>query len=728
VKLDKNNKLSKFSLFATKDKDNFNLMLNIKGIHCASCIRIIENSLCSDKSVVKARVNMSSERLNVTWKGPRELGDKLVSKVIKLGYELKPFSENNNSLRDLKEEYHLLKCIAVSAFAWGNLMMMSVSLWSSTTNNMGPATQDFFHWLSCVIALPAIFYSGRPFFKSALSALKQFHANMDVPISLAVILTTLMSIIETIQHGKYIYFDSALMLLFFLLIGRYLDIRAKEKAKESAKGLLSILEGTAAILKDDKQYTVSISKLKKGDEVLVALGENIPADGIVKSGTSDLDLSIITGETTPQYIKEGDGVIAGTLNMTSPIKVLVTKKTEENLLSEIIKSLENLERGRTKYIKLSDQAASLYTPVVHILGVLTFMVWWLFMDYSWQNALLHAVTVLIITCPCALGLAVPVVQVLASSLLMRDGIYLKKASSLEKLSAIDTVVFDKTGTVTLGMPDLINKISKNNLKYAASLAVYSKHPLARAIARIYNGKLFKVKNIKEIPGKGLVGIINNKKVRLGKQYWYENKNIMNSNTLQLWLSIDSTKPCLISFKDKIKEDAFAVINKFKEYGIKTILLSGDKYEAVKEIADKAGIKKYYFSYSIEMKRQLLENLEVKGQKVLMVGDGLNDAPSLAQAYVSMSPSSAIDIAQNAADIIFQGEKLSPVLKILKIARYSTSLIKQNFMMAVIYNIIAIPLAILGYVTPLLAAIAMSISSLVVIVNSFRINFKKDLSK
>ncbi|MBT3939384.1 MAG: cadmium-translocating P-type ATPase [Pelagibacterales bacterium] len=721
-----NNKKTKFSHFVTKDEENFSLILNVKGIHCFNCIKQIEKSLYSYKEVVLARVNMTTERLQITWKGSRKLGDVFASHIIKLGYELKPFSHGNYSLINVKEQNSLIKYIAISAFSWGNLMMISVSLWSSNNFDMGPATKGFFYWLSSIIAIPAILYSGIPFFKSALYALKQLRTNMDVPISLAIILTTLMSFTETIQRGEHIYFDSALMLIFFLLIGRYLDIRAKDKAKESAKTLLSLLVGTATVLKGGKQHSIMINKLDKGDEVLISLGENVPADGIVKSGTSDIDVSIITGETIPQFIKEGDKVIAGTLNMTSPIIIVVTKRTKENLISEIVKSLENSESVKSKYTKLADQAARLYTPIVHILGVITFLIWYLFLDYSWQNALLHAVTVLIITCPCALGLAVPIVQVLANGSLMREGILLKRGSALEKLSNIDTVVFDKTGTITLGKPNLINKISKRNLKYAASLAVYSKHPLSRAISRIYNDKLFKVENLKEIPGQGLQGIINNKKVRLGKNDYNVNKAVSNSNVLQIWLSIEDSKPLLISFKDHIREDAIQVVKNIKAYGIKIILLSGDRYDTVKEVANILDIKEFYFSHSIDMKRKFLENLEIKGHKVLMVGDGLNDAPSLSQAYVSMSPSTAIDITQNAADIVFQGNKLKPIFKIFKMSRYSSFLIKQNFIMAVLYNFIAIPLAIIGYVTPLIAAIAMSCSSIVVIINSFRINFKKDI--
>ncbi len=722
-KIKNQNENDKFSVFAAQDSgDCYSLTLSIENIHCASCVQRVEKALKERKEVLSARVNMSTERLTYSWKGNKSFGDFLANIVIDLGYDLKP-SDNSIKGGSIDQEKLLLRCLAVAGFAMGNLMMISIGLWSEKVEFMGSATQDLLHWVSVIIALPAIIYSGRPFFYSAIKVLKKRHTNMDVPISLAIILASMMSLFETINHGEYIYFDSAVMLLFFLLIGRYLDIRAKGKAKESAKSLLAKLQGTATVLKDSKRHIVSIRDIKEGMTILVASGESIPVDGKVSKGTSEVDMSLITGETIPKLINNGDSVFAGTVNIASSIQLIASKASEASLLGDIISLMEKLEKLKSHYVRIADKAASIYTPIVHTLALLTFLGWLAF-DYSWQSALLNAITVLIITCPCALGLAVPVAQVLASSKLFKNGILLKSGDAIEKLAAIDTVILDKTGTLTLGKPQLIkNGYQESQLQIAASLAVNSKHPLSEAISAAYSGKLLDIKDVKEFPGLGVQGQINEIDIRLGRRQWCGKENHQESDEIELWLSLNNEKICF-KFIDVLKKDTKSTVNYFQKLGYRVILLSGDSNKIVSNVAKQVGIENYCAEASPIDKCEYIEKLKHTGAKILMVGDGLNDAPSLASANISMSPSSAIDIAQNTADIVFQGEKLSPIIKALVIANKTQKIIKENFMIAICYNIIAIPLAVLGYVTPLIAAIAMSSSSLVVILNSFRLNKKE----
>ena len=715
-----------FSPFVNVDDEgNNHITYSVKGIHCASCIQLIENALYGQSDVENARVNMSTERLIVSWKGKKERADALAKIVSDLGYQVKSFNESNAKKESKSEEKFLLKCLAIAGFAMGNLMMISVGLWASDGKTMGMATQDFFHLISAIIAIPAVFYSGRPFFYSAISVLKGGHTNMDVPISIAVTLATLMSVFEAFNQGEHVYFDSAVMLLFFLLIGRYLDHRAKGKAKESATELLSMLHGTATVIENGKTSAIPISELREGMEVLVAMGENIPADGAIIKGESQIDMSLITGETMPQGIKIGDEVFAGTVNLSTPLRLKVSKASDSSLLSDIVKLMEKAEQGQAKYVRLADKAARLYTPVVHSMGLLTFLGWWLLMSQPWQPSLLNAITVLIITCPCALGLAVPVVQVLASGKLMKGGILLKSGDALEKLAKVDVAVFDKTGTLTLGKPSLLEgKYTEENLKIAASLASHSKHPLSKAICSFYNGELLEVEDLQEISGKGLQGVIGGKQVRLGNRNWCAENAEEENATLELWLLVDGEQPVQFTFSDALRSDAKQVIKQLQQRGIKTYLLSGDRQQTVEKIASKVGIENYQAKLTPTQKCDFIEEMKANGHKVLMVGDGLNDAPALATADVSISPSTAMDISQNTADIVFQGEGLQAVLNSIKTASMSEKLVKQNFMLAVIYNIIAIPMAVMGYVTPLVAAIAMSGSSLVVIGNSFRLNLQR----
>jgi len=709
-----------FSVFAVQDSaGHYSLTLSIKNIHCAACVQRVERGLYEHEGVLSARVNMSTDRLTYSWKGAKEYGDILANAVINLGYDLVPFGGSKKDHSNDQEKY-LLRCLAVAGFAMGNLMMISIGLWSEESKLMGNATQDFLHWVSIVIALPAIMYAGRPFFYSAISILKKRHTNMDVPISLAIILASAMSVSETINHGEHIYFDSAVMLLFFLLIGRYLDVRAKGKAKESAQELLSKMQGTATVLKDGKQRVVPIRDLKEGMTILVSAGENVPVDGKVSWGISELDISLITGETIPKCVREDDRVFAGTVNISAPIRIVASKSSDTSLLGDIVKLMEQSEKSQAYFVRIADRAAQLYTPIVHFMGLMTFLGWWLF-GLAWQLALLNAITVLIITCPCALGLAVPVTQVLARGKLFKNGILLKSGDALEKLAGIDFVVLDKTGTLTTGLPTLLDgQYNNRQLQIAASLAANSKHPLSKAISNTYSKELVDIEKVKEFPGMGIQAFLDGKEVKLGSRQWCGEDSITNIESLELWLNIDGEKVCF-NFIDSLRSDAKEVVGNMQEAGLVTALLSGDTKQVVNKVAKSIGISTYFSSLSPVDKCKYIDSMREKGKKVLMVGDGLNDAPSLSSASVSMSPSSAIDIAQNTADIVFQGEKLAPVYQSWRVALKANKLIKQNFTIAVLYNIIAIPLAVMGYVTPLIAAIAMSSSSLVVIGNSFRLN-------
>ena len=716
---------SGFSRLATEmDEDGtFNLTLGVEGIHCAACIRLIENALGAEDGVTHARVNMSTNRVNMSWTGAREYGDHLATVVGNLGYRLHPLDKAADVVDE--EARSLLRAIAVAGFAAGNMMLISVGLWSTDSETMGMATRDLFHWLSALIALPTVLYAGQPFFRSAIAVLRQGHTNMDVPISIAVSLACAMSLFEAFRHGEHVYFDSAVMLLFFLLIGRYLDARAKGKARETATDLLSRLSGMATVFEGGQAQQVPIKELKAGMLVLVAAGENIPADGTVEKGRSEVDRSLITGETLPEKLEAGQEVFAGTLNLSAPIQVRVSKATEKSLLSEIVRLMEVSEQANARYVRLADKAASLYTPVVHTMGALTFIGWWLFMQAPWQESLLHAVTVLIITCPCALGLAVPVVQVLASSRLMKTGILLKSGDALEKLAEVNTVIFDKTGTLTVGHPELIKgEYSRSDMRLAASLAAHSRHPLARALSAAYEGELMEL-DVTEHPGRGLSVEIEGWEMRLGSRTWCGDQGAAHEdNALELWLSVGDDVRARYAFSDRLRSDAAAVIAELKRRDIDVRLLSGDRATVVTDVCAQAGITAYKAEVSPVEKRNYLESLARDGAKVLMVGDGLNDAPALAAAHVSMSPSSAIDITQNTADIVFQGEALMPVVQAIDVAHRSTRLVRQNFGLAILYNIIAIPVAVLGYVTPLVAAAAMSGSSLVVIMNAFRLNLKR----
>ncbi len=702
------------------------LSLIVDTIHCPSCIRLIEGNLNKLPGIETARVNLSTKRLFVLWDETLTSATSIVKTLDDLDFPPTPFNPELISNAGEKEDKALLRAVGVAGFAAANVMLLSVAVWSGT-NDMGPATRDLMHWVSALIALPTVAYSGQPFFRSAIAALKTRSLNMDVPISLAVLLAVGMSVGETLQSADHAYFDASVMLLFFLLIGRYLDRRMRSRAQSAAQNLLSLRAIAATVVNGDgTRLSLPVESIEPGMKVAISVGEKVPVDGTVVSGASEIDTSLITGETLPQVAQIGDAVFAGTLNLTSPFEVMVTARDDKTLLAEIVGLMETAEQGRAKYVQLADRAAKIYAPAVHLLSALTFIAWWALGDGGWHLAMMNAVAVLIITCPCALGLAVPTVQVVASGLLLKKGVLVKSADGLERLADADTVVFDKTGTLTEGKPELYNRsdISDEDLKLAASLALSSNHPLAKALVKAAEYKITALPDIHEEPGQGMESYVDGQRIRIGNRNWCgiknEDERVSNEPVSELWLTKSVGKPVRFTFRDKLRPDAMSAITLAKIYLSSVELLSGDRSSAVKMVADELTLSNWKAEANPKDKINRLEELTNQNKNVLMVGDGLNDAPALATAFVSASPATAADISQTTADFIFQGNRLKPIIEAIGIARKAKILIFQNFGLAILYNMIAVPLAMAGQVTPLLAAIAMSSSSIIVTLNALRL--------
>ncbi|MEX2630134.1 MAG: heavy metal translocating P-type ATPase [Tistlia sp.] len=701
------------------------LHLLVEGIHCGGCVRRVERALDALPGVEQARLNLTSRRLSVAWRGERHFAAEIARAVEALGYKVVPYEPSRLTAEEARSETELLRCLSVAGFAAANVMLLSVSVWSGAGEETGSATRDLLHWFSALIALPAIAYSGRPFFRSALAALKARSTNMDVPISLGVLLAAGMSLHETATSGAHAYFDSAITLLFFLLVGRYLDRRARGRARSAAERLLALGAQAVTLLGADGSRTlVPPEQVEPGATVLVAAGERIAVDGEVAAGSSEIDSQLITGETLLQPAGPGTRIFAGTINVGAPLRLSVTATGERTLLAEIVRLMECAEQRKARYVGLADRLSRIYAPVVHLAALAAFLGWTLLGGLAWQPALLIAVAVLIVTCPCALGLAVPAVQVMASGRLLRRGILLKSATALERLARVDTVVFDKTGTLTEGRPELHREgLPQQALEEAAALAANSKHPLARALARACPG-VAAAEGVIEIPGCGLerqgpAGIL-----RLGSRRWLGLPETAAEGVdrlgPELWLQRPGRAPVRFGFEDRLRADAGEVVAALKRRGLAVELLSGDRAPSVSAVAGRLGIAVARSGMTPADKVARLEALAREGRRVLMVGDGLNDAPALAAASVSLSPSSAIDISQTAADAVFQGDRLAPVLELLEVGRRSETLVRQNFALALLYNLFAVPLAVAGFVTPLIAAVAMSASSLTVIGNALRL--------
>lgn len=700
------------------------LSVLVSGVHCAGCIQKIESSLAKEQDVKKARLNFSTGRLAMGWAGDAARANDLVALVEKLGYGVKPYDPKTEQDDADKQEKFLLICLGVAGFATGNIMLLSPGVWLTDGETMGMATREFLHLIAGLISVPTVIFAGRPFFRSALKALRGGHTNMDVPISLALVLSTVMSIWELSRGAEHVYFDAAVMLIFFLLIGRYLDFRARRNARSVATDLLSTLSGFATVLERTGTRRIPIRDLREEMLVQVASGEKFPVDGLVEQGQSSVDTSLVTGETVPRDIERGSAVYAGTLNISAPVIIKVEKAAEDSLLADVVRLMEKAGQGQAVFVRIADRAAKLYTPIVHTLAATAFIYWFFLGGMVWQDALMISVALLIITCPCALALAVPVTQVLATGRLTKKGILVKSGDALERLSKIDMAIFDKTGTLTLGKPVLQGAYDHTILQKAASLAAHSRHPLSKGIAEGYAGETLAVEAVQEHAGKGLEGRIDGTFIRLGSRSWCGDVNAAQSDDLELWFAEEGAAPVRFILKDVLRPDAAQTLHHFHHDKIKTVLLSGDREMVAKEIAAGCGIDEYFAEKTPPQKYEILEGYKQQGHNVLMVGDGLNDAPVLAAADVSIAPGTAIDMAQNAADIVFMGDTLEPVYEAHRTAKFAQKLVIENFGLTILYNAIVVPMAMMGMVTPMIAAIAMSASSLVVIANSFRIKWVK----
>lgn len=684
--------------------------LSVPAVHCAACIQTIEGALGRLPGVEAARVNLSTKRVSVKWHDGAL--PPITATLTRLGYAPNLFDEAMAGKDGTLSE--LIRAVAVSGFAAGNIMLLSVSVWSGAEG----ATRDLFHWVSALIALPALFFAGRIYYRSAWSALRYGRMNMDVPIAIGVTLAYAMSLYETINHGHYAYFDASVTLLFFLLIGRTLDHVMRDRAREAVIGLARLAPRGALVISDDgvRDYR-PVEEIRPGQRLLVAAGERIPVDARVIDGRSDLDRSLVTGESAPAQTGPGAAVQAGTLNLTGPLTLEATSAASGSFLAEMIRMLEAAEGGRARYRRIAERVSALYAPVVHLTAFVTFLGW---MAYGgdWHQALTIAIAVLIITCPCALGLAVPIVQVVAARRLFEAGVMVKDGSGMERLAEADAVVFDKTGTLTLGRPRLVGTetIAPALLATAAALAAHSRHPLSQAIAATgADAGAPAFSDVTELPGLGIEGRAGGHVWRLGRAAWAA--DAPGDGTV---LSRDGKAVAEFTFEDRLRPgapDAVAAV----QTGIGPVeMLSGDGEAACARVASALGIESFRSGMLPADKVARLTALAQDGHKVLMVGDGLNDAPALGAAHVSMAPASAADVGRNAADFVFLRDGLEAVPVARDVAVRAGRLIRQNIAIAIVYNAFAVPIAILGYVTPLIAAIAMSASSIIVIANALRL--------
>ena len=689
------------------------LDLIVAGLTCGACVWLVEQALAAEPDVLRARASLTTRRLSIAWRGEPGRAKDFAALIARLGFRAAPWSPACLRATEDAEGRALIRALGIAAFGSMNVMLVSVAVWVG--HDMDPATRHMMHWLAALIGLPTVLVAGMPFYRSAWDAIRAGRVNMDLAISIGIVMTTLMSLSETLRNGDYTWFDGATSLLALLLAGRVLDRAVRRRARQAVAELLALQDGAVSLrLADGTTRQVPAENVRAGDFVLVAAGERLSLDGIADEAAL-LDTSATTGESLPREMAPGEALLAGAVNMGQPFVMAVTAAAKDGSLAQLARLLEKAEQGRGRFVSIADKAARAYVPVVLAVSAATFLGWWLWVGVAWQAALVPAVAALIVTCPCGLAIAVPAVQVAAVGALFRKGVLVASPTALERLASADHALLDKTGTLTEGRPELIEDetLDPDILREAAAMARASRHPLAQALVRACPDAPV-LAGVREIAGRGLV----RGALRLGSPAFCGLCDDPGSGMLLVYC-VAGERPVTFRFADRLRADAGLAVAGLRKLGFETELLSGDGAGAVETAAAATGIGPWQARATPADKAERVEALRAAGRHPLMVGDGINDAAALSLAHVSVSPGSGTDLAQAASDIVLRGDGLTALPLAVRVARRAQRLAKQNIAFSLAYNVVAVPMAVLGFVTPLIAAVVMASSSIIVILNALR---------
>ena len=704
--------------------------LLLHGIHCAACIWLNEAVMKSLPGVEEARVNFSTQRAMLRWDPQKTQLSKILLAIHRIGYRAEPYDPESVEVAYQQRNRDLLLRLGVAGFGAANIMLIAVALYAGHFQGMDPGLQRFFHGVSAVIATPVFFYSGWPFFKGAWRGLLVGSLGMDVPIALGAMVTYASSMVAVIKGTGDVYFDSVTLFLFILLTGRYLENAARRKTSAATERLLNLAPRTASVFRDNEWLLLPIREVLIGDRLLVKPGETIPADGVLLAGVTVVDESMLTGESLPVSRGVGEQVMGGTLNIEGGFEMQALRVGEAAAWARIGRLVELAQTQRPPMQQLADRIASYFVGVVLLLAMATYIGWYVI---AADVALLNSVALLIITCPCALGLATPAAIVVATGQAARLGILLKTGAALETLARVRHVLLDKTGTVTTGELQLaaiypaFGVTETTLLQQAAMAEHYSEHPIGRAIVRAAQerGLLWTApQQTHNKPGWGVTVDTLAGTLRLGRAAFIAQHLAVPlgpppTSQPATWVVCALQDKLLgwLAFRDPIKADAQQAVATMQAMGLHITLLSGDHVQVVAETARLLNIGDFQGEIMPEGKEAFVQGLQASGEGVAMVGDGINDAPALARADISLAMASGTDLSTEVADIVLLNGRLATLAAAIALAGKTVRVIKQNYVISIVYNSIAIPLAMAGYVHPLTAAVAMPISSLLVIGNS-----------
>jgi Cu2+-exporting ATPase len=713
--------------------------LLVEGIHCAACIWLIEHTLQKQTGVVAADGNLTAKRLRLKWDNHKTKLSDLLKVLAQVGYKAVPFDPETAEGALAKRHRGLLYRMAFAGFAMMNLMWVSIALYSGANEG---EFRNWFHWIGFIIATPTLLYSGYPFLKNAIIGLKSRYLTMDLPIAIGASVTYAYSCYITFNGSLVgeVYFDTVVNFLFVILVGRYLEAISKKEALSATRRLLELQPNLATVITSEGPKVVPVRSVNVGDHILVKPGEKVPVDGSIIEGKSAVDESMLTGETLPIVKQVGDSVVAGSINGEGAFTVKAEQILRNTALAKIIALMEEAQASKAPIQSIADRIVPWFVLITLSLATLTFFIW---SQHGFELALLAATSVLIITCPCAFGLATPMSVAVATGVGAGRGVLVKQGAALETLSKVTHFVFDKTGTLTHGQLQVVSIDVENDisceslLTYAASVEQYSEHGVAEAICSAAEEKelsvLQQVSDFQSFPGEGVKGTIDNQTVMVGTQAWlmqqgitgFENwASIVEDKETQgiscVFVVIDKQLKGVLGLADQLREAATDVILFLQQQDIDITVLSGDKLNVVKAITRQLGDIHYRAQVLPKDKADVVKQLQQEGHIVAMIGDGVNDSPALIQADIGIAMASGTDVSIESADIVLSQHDFSKVIEARVLAGKTLRTIKQNIVLSISYNIIMVPMAMMALVSPIVAAITMPISSLLVIGNAARI--------
>lgn len=697
--------------------------LSLENVSCAACAWLIEKRLHQTEGVARASVNLSNHRLHLVWDQQKTQLSVLLAAIQAIGYRARPFRADTHASQMKKESRGMLMRLAVAGLGMMQAMMYAIALYLGDYLGIDAEHRDYLRAISGLVATPVFFYAGWPIYASAYRALKSKALNMDVPVSIALIGTFSASVYASFIGGGETYFDSVCMFIFFLLTSRFMEFKARQKAGETAASLMALTPRLATRLgSDDAHEVIGANQLIPGDRILVKPGETFPADGTVLEGQSSATEALLTGEPLPINKHVGDTVLGGSVNGESALVVQVTRAGGESTIATLNRLLNRALSEKPQIAQNADRMAHVFVARVLVLAVLVY-VGWFFVDAS--NAFWATLAVLVATCPCALSLATPAALTTATNALAQAGFLITRGHVLETFAEATHIVFDKTGTLTEGRlhisdTDVFRGDLEQALSIAAALEARSEHPVAKAFQRYLNPAAAQAENTQQIAGSGVSGDINGRRYRLGHGEFALGQAQIESDQVKVWLADDDGAIACFSLADTLRAESTLVIPALKELGIQTWLLSGDRSQTPYELAKSLGMDHAEGGLSPEQKREAIQQLQATGAIVVMIGDGVNDAPSLGQAHLSVALASGTDLTQTTADALLLRDDLRALIAARKEAAATRRIIKQNLRWALGYNLAVLPPAALGFIPPWLAAIGMSLSSLVVVGNALRL--------